>query len=280
MALKMRGARGTLVVALALTCLLLLASVALSLGHQHRLGAERTPHASTSRPSVLPLGNVTPCSSLNSNGSLNETYLTIYEGVNNLSQNWTPGPNESQPANQSEYPNALTGEQQLDRAWTTICESLAYGTLYAEWGFNSSFSGFQLDPNGFYDVNFGFVYHASCNNSSRLPGPNQSSCEYFTTWYVNASSGVIVGPQTTPGYNVNTGPPPIPGDDGGTPLGSHSSRSGTPSHSTRTSGVPFQASLHATSSGGSGNAPYIALGVAVLAAAGLIGALLPRRRSP
>ena len=276
----MRGVRGTLVVALALTCLLLPASAASSLAHPPRLGTELASTGNIPRPPSVPSGNFTPCTSLNSNASLNETYLTIYDGVNNLSQNWSPAPNESRPANQSEYPNAPTGEQQLDSAWTTICESPAYGALYAEWGFSSTFSGFQLDPNGFYDVNFGFVYHASCTNSSRLPGPNQSSCEYFTTWFVNASSGAIAGPLTTPGLNISTGPPPVGGNDGGTPIGSPSPRPGHPSHSPRAGGLPFEASLQATNSGGSGNAPYIALGVAVLAIAGLIAALLPRRRSP
>lgn len=145
------------------------------------------------------------CASINTNGSLNGTYSGIYEGLPGLLRNWTNGPNQSTPKGQGAYPTLAVGERQLDDAWISICDGSAYSTLYARWGPQSIFSGSELESTGYYVANYGFVYGASCKDST---DNSSTACEWFSTWYVNLSSGQIAGPVTSSG-GMPLGTPPF-----------------------------------------------------------------------
>jgi hypothetical protein len=151
------------------------------------------------------------CASLQTNASINDTYNGIYTALPGDFKNWTVGPNETRPVNQSGYPNVTIGDEQQIAAWITICDSPAFGAEYAA-GVNSSFSwGYGLNGStGTYQAFYVLGWHASCSNSADR---SNTGCGYSTTWYVDLVTGQIDGPWTTAdGPPLGSGgPPPLEG---------------------------------------------------------------------
>lgn len=175
-----------------------------------------------------PSGESPTCAQINSNATLNSTYTGIYEGVKNLS-NSTVGPNGTRPVNQSGYPNIPTGEALLRSAWIAICGSPAYTTLLTEWGLTGLTSSVQLTSTGYYQIGYGFAYHASCANPA---DSSSNGCGYFTSWFVALPSGNVTGPVTTAmGPPLGNPPGSAPGPTSGGP-GGQTSLFGAPATAT------------------------------------------------
>jgi hypothetical protein len=142
------------------------------------------------------------CASINSNVSLNRTYLYVYQNLSG--SNSSAGPNGTPGVGQAGYPNVSTGERQLHDAWVSICESAAYETLYQQFGSAGITSGLQLDgSSGHYDADYGYIYLASCSNSADF---SSTGCEYLTSWYIDLATGGVTGPITTSGGTPLGGP--------------------------------------------------------------------------
>lgn len=152
--------------------------------------------------------NAPECSNINSNASLNGTYVGMYNGLPNLTKNWVPEPNQTAPVNQSAYPNVTVGEQQLIHAWLVICSSSQYVALYEAGGHDGITSGLQLDRStGYYEATFGFQLVVQCNASVTDP---TAVCETATTWQVNLASGSIAGPYSRAWVASPSGAPSAP----------------------------------------------------------------------
>lgn len=150
------------------------------------------------------------CADLNSNASLNGTVASIYRGLPNISQTWSPISNTTMPANESAYPNETEADLELDEAWTSICDSSTYRGLLARWGSQNVTEGFELNGStGHYQLNFGIYWHAPC---SRPYTGSNGDCQDATTWYFDLATGSLEGPFTTEsgGAPLGWGPPPPP----------------------------------------------------------------------
>ncbi len=147
--------------------------------------------------SATPYGEPS-CGVLVSNESLNQTYVSVYEGLPNLTRNWTPGPNESAPTPQSAYPAPNEGAAQLVRAWTAICGSAAFQQTYAEAGPAEFGQGYGLNSTtGDYQAFFTLTTTAACPSDL---GGTGTLCATRVAWYVDLVSGQIVGPVTGAPY--------------------------------------------------------------------------------
>jgi hypothetical protein len=164
------------------------------------------PSGSGVPASSPPITESATCAGIESNASLSGVYPSIYSGLPSIGQGGSTGPNQSAVAAQNAYPNLTAGEAHLVAAWTAICDSPNFTSLYAEWGAGALGSGYQLLPSGFYEANFQFIYHASCSNAT---DNSSSTCEWITTWNANLSSGVVSGPVTTAGGDPFGWGPPI-----------------------------------------------------------------------
>jgi len=170
--------------------------------------------AATARPIALlpfaPSPSESPqCAQINTNASLTSAYTTLYDQLATDFQNWTPAPNVTRPVNQSGYPNATDGSARLIAEWAEICDSPAYNQLYAAWGPSNITGGLQLNQTtGDYQFVYGFIWHASCNDSWDA---SASDCQYTATWYVDLVTGAIDGPlYEKRSGDCNCGPPPAP----------------------------------------------------------------------
>lgn len=194
---------------LGLTTLALLAVGAPLAGPMaHVAGGSTGSYASPAGARLSPTVSAGPtCAAINSNGSLNATYTQTYDGLPATQTDSAGAPyNTTAEQGKNAYPNLTTGDRQLVDAWNSICGSAAYTALYDQWGPSSIFSGGQLLSNGFYQVNFGFSYHASCSNST---DNSSSACQWSSTWYVNLSGGQLTGPILTQDHSLPSGAPPV-----------------------------------------------------------------------
>jgi hypothetical protein len=147
------------------------------------------------------------CAKINSNDSLNQTYLSVYLNLP-ITPNSSRGTNATPPPPRAGYPNASTGERQLHDAWVSICESAEYVALYELFLQPDSGSGQTTGlqqtngTTGDYETQYGFVYGASCSNASDFGG---DACDYQTNWYADLVTGGVTGPIT-----ARDGP--LPGD--------------------------------------------------------------------
>jgi len=169
------------------------------------------------------------CPTIQSNTSLDRTYAYAYAQINGNQSNQTPPSNSSGAAPAGSYPNVTIGEQQLVAAWTSICDSQEYQSIYNEIYSKGGSGGVtsNLQPNGstgILQAIYGFIFLASCNSPANF---STSGCEYLTNWYVNLTNGSVAGPFTTSGGT------PLGGPGGPNTGGAQSSLSSTwlsPSH--------------------------------------------------
>lgn len=168
-------------------------------------------------PGFRPLASETAlCATLVSNATLNNTYDGIYDGLPALLKNWSTASNASRPVNQSGYPNLTVGREEMLTAWTSICTSAAFTTLYGQLGGTSFGSGGALNASGDYVVNYVFQWIVSCAGFTNATGVE---CEKSVTWYHDLVTGATSGPATKEFAVVPTGGPPRAGGSA-TPPGS------------------------------------------------------------
>jgi hypothetical protein len=156
-------------------------------------------------------GEPSACASIQSNATLNQTYVTVYTSL-------PPGNGRANGSGQAAYPNETVGEQWLLTAWVSICGSSAFASEYNDPQPHSFQNGTQLNnSSGHFAAFYRVLFDAACGN----PADNSSAtCQFFTNWLVDLTDGLVFGPVTsngTPLSVVSNGTNPIAGPRTGSP---------------------------------------------------------------
>ena len=152
--------------------------------------------AATTHSGVMPAysapngGETTICSFAETNGSLNQTYLGVYNSL-------PPGNGEANKSGKNAYPNVSVGEQWLLDAWIGICGTTGFVSEYTDPQPHTLTSRVQLNnTTGHFEAWYTLLFDAACGN----PADNSTgSCEFFTNWYVDLTNGLVFGPVTSAG---------------------------------------------------------------------------------
>lgn len=162
------------------------------------------------------------CSSIESNSTLAQGIVYLYDGNGNASGPGSGLINQSPPG-PSAYPPESTAVTNVVTGWTSICTSSSFFTLEQRWGArNASWSGLARNSTGIYE----FVVTIGWQAAATQCTPFHSECLGSAEWLINVASGAWSGPTTTyvsPGVAGNqsaeflpqTGPPNPSTIDGG-----------------------------------------------------------------
>jgi hypothetical protein len=150
----------------------------------------------TGRASAMESG-VPSCATIVSNASLDATYAGVYTNLPNVTRNWTPAPNSVEPVGQSGYPSLAVGEQQLQGAWQSICNTSTFQSTYAAEGASALvWNNLNLNTTtGYFEASYGFEWSVACAVGS----PSQAHCQQSILWFVNLATGSVIGPVSSTG---------------------------------------------------------------------------------